>query len=479
MARIFISYKRVDKKTVFELKDKIEISLGEKCWIDLDGIESDAQFVNVIISAINKASIILFMYSNAHNLIQDINNDWTIRELNFAQEKGKRIIFVNLDKTPLTDWFLLMFGMKQQIDATSKEAVVKLLEDLRKWLHCDFDPPKKEVVPNELYESDSLYGTVLTGKEDRYQVGNYIGKGHTGIVYKGLSLGKTKTVAIKKFDIQGLGGHSFRNKSNGVVCSEAIKILKKSFKLTSEESCRFKHPSLVNTLDVVTSNQDVYCIMEYLKGQNLNNYVALNPMSERIIVNIILRVAWGLDYLHKHSILHCDIKPHNIIWNDINKEAKLIDFSTMIHISDLSSVDCIWFSSAYAAPELLCGPQGLNKSILSFSLDIYSLGATFFQMLTNKYPPIASNINNLASEIRYNLDILGTTPSLTEIILKAMSPNSKNRYSSIKDFISDLERINALHEVPLYPAITEKELNEREQERFRVKTTVKANFYYD
>lgn len=477
MARIFISYKRVDKKTVFELKDKIEISLGEKCWIDLDGIESDAQFVNVIISAINKASIMLFMYSNAHSLIQDVNNDWTIRELNFAQEKGKRIIFINLDKTPLTDWFLLMFGMKQQIDATSKEAVMKLLEDLSKWLQCNFAPQKNEVMPNELYETDSLYGTVLNGKEGRYQVGNYIGKGHTGIVYKGLSLGNKKTVAIKKFDIQGLGGHSFRNRSDAVICSEAIKALKKSFKFTSEESCRFKHPSIVNTFDVVTSDQDVYCIMEYLKGQNLNNYVALKPISERIVVNIILRVACGLDYLHKHSILHCDIKPHNIIWDDINKEAKLIDFSTMIHISDLSSVDCIWFSSAYAAPELLCG--GFNKSILNVTLDIYSLGATFFQMLTNKYPPISSDMNNLTSEIKYNLDVLGTTPCLTDIILKAMSPNSKNRYISIKDFISDLSRLNGLHEVPLYPAISEKELHEREQERFRVKTTVKANFYYE
>ena len=49
MERIFISYKRVDKDKVFRIKDQIESTIGEKCWIDIDGIESDAQFANVII----------------------------------------------------------------------------------------------------------------------------------------------------------------------------------------------------------------------------------------------------------------------------------------------------------------------------------------------------------------------------------------------------------------------------------------------
>lgn len=48
MARVFISYKRADKENVFPLKDKIETAIGEPCWIDMDGIESDAQFAEVI-----------------------------------------------------------------------------------------------------------------------------------------------------------------------------------------------------------------------------------------------------------------------------------------------------------------------------------------------------------------------------------------------------------------------------------------------
>ena len=91
--RIFISYKRDDKDVVSKIKDDIENNVGVKCWVDLDGIESDAQFANVIIKAIDEADIFLFMYSKKHAEITDFENDWTVREINYAQTKKKRIIF--------------------------------------------------------------------------------------------------------------------------------------------------------------------------------------------------------------------------------------------------------------------------------------------------------------------------------------------------------------------------------------------------
>ena len=66
---IFISYKRVDKERVFKIKENIEKATGKQCWIDLDGIEIDAQFINVIMRPINNFSLFLFMYSQAHSVI--------------------------------------------------------------------------------------------------------------------------------------------------------------------------------------------------------------------------------------------------------------------------------------------------------------------------------------------------------------------------------------------------------------------------
>lgn len=137
MAKVFISYKRVDKEKVFRIKNKIESTLNIKCWIDLDGIESDAQFKNVIINSINECEIVLFMYSKAHSNIVDIDNDWTLRELNFASKRKKRIVIINIDGSQLTDTFEFDYGTKQQIDGTSTESINKLINDIEKWLSIE------------------------------------------------------------------------------------------------------------------------------------------------------------------------------------------------------------------------------------------------------------------------------------------------------------------------------------------------------
>ena len=133
-ARIFISYKRVDKERVFAIKDGIEQATGEKCWIDLDGIESNAQFVAKIVRAIDVCDVFLFMRSKEHNNITNLETDWTIREVNYALEEHKNIVIVNLDNMPMPKWFKFMFPNKQEIDATDPNKLARLNNDLREWL---------------------------------------------------------------------------------------------------------------------------------------------------------------------------------------------------------------------------------------------------------------------------------------------------------------------------------------------------------
>lgn len=144
MARVFISYKRVDKAKVFKLKDTIEAAIGEDCWIDLEGIKSDAMFKSVIIKAINESEIFLFMYSKAHSTIEDFEHDWTVRELSFAELKKKRIVFINIDGSTLSDLFLFDYANKQQVDATSPQALDRLCTDLQKWLGCSTQSTTKQ-----------------------------------------------------------------------------------------------------------------------------------------------------------------------------------------------------------------------------------------------------------------------------------------------------------------------------------------------
>ncbi len=155
MSRIFISYKRTDKNRVFPIRDRIEAVTGEQCWIDMEGIESDAQFVNVIMRAIDEADLFLFMFSRDHSKIDNFETDWTVREINYAQKKKKRIVIVNLDRTPMSDWFEFMFGLKQQVDATNDQAIDHLTKDICKWLHIK--PKKLELNPKQTSEPKTDY----------------------------------------------------------------------------------------------------------------------------------------------------------------------------------------------------------------------------------------------------------------------------------------------------------------------------------
>lgn len=126
---IFISYSRRDFVKVYDIKKKIDSLLGIDCWMDINGIESGAQFANVITAAINRHSIILFMRSR-----ESMNSEWAINELEFAKEKNKRIIIVGIDNSPLTDSFLFLYKKYDQIDWSDNLQQKKLLKNLEEWL---------------------------------------------------------------------------------------------------------------------------------------------------------------------------------------------------------------------------------------------------------------------------------------------------------------------------------------------------------
>lgn len=129
MHKIFISYSRADYDKVMILKNEIEQLLGVgSCWVDLDGIESDQQFVDVIIDAIDKADIFLFMYSPHSD-----SSEWTRKEINYAHSEKKRIVFVKLENVQLSKYFRFQFGEHDIIDLQDKKQKEKLLKNLQEW----------------------------------------------------------------------------------------------------------------------------------------------------------------------------------------------------------------------------------------------------------------------------------------------------------------------------------------------------------
>lgn len=146
MHKIFISYSRQDYAAVVQLKDEIESLLGYgSCWIDLMGIESDRQFVDVIIDAIDKAEIFLFMYSKHSE-----NSVWTRKEINYANSEKKRIVFLKIDDAEISKYYRFQFGGHDIIDIEDKKQKKKLLNDLTKW--CGLVSPNQEQEQNQEQE---------------------------------------------------------------------------------------------------------------------------------------------------------------------------------------------------------------------------------------------------------------------------------------------------------------------------------------
>lgn len=125
---VFISYSRRDYQKVRKIKDTIDRKVGIDCWMDLDGIESDQQFVDVIINAINKYDTVLFMMSEA-----SMQSKWALDELAFAEKKHKRIVLVRLDKAEMPDNFYFLYHGKDQIEWGNREQQTKLMNNIRSW----------------------------------------------------------------------------------------------------------------------------------------------------------------------------------------------------------------------------------------------------------------------------------------------------------------------------------------------------------
>lgn len=134
MAQIFVSYKRNNKEIVFKIVKRIESRLGVKCWIDVEGIESNSQFVSKICHAIEDAKIVLFMHSAEHHNI-NYEEDYTIKELNYARHCNKRIILLKIDDAPLKNYFLFEYGNKNYRLASDMDQFEAMLNDIAKWLN--------------------------------------------------------------------------------------------------------------------------------------------------------------------------------------------------------------------------------------------------------------------------------------------------------------------------------------------------------
>ena len=261
--------------------------------------------------------------------------------------------------------------------------------------------------------------------DNRYRIVDKIGVGGMADVYLGEDTLLGRQVAIKVLHA------NFANDDEFVT----------RFKREAQAAGKLNHPNIVNMYDVGFDQDLHYIIMEYVNGETLKEYITRHGrLSIDEAVKFTIAIAEGLEHAHTMGIVHCDIKPHNVIITQTGR-VKVTDFGIARAMNATNTVmytNSILGSAHYLSPE-----QASGKPV-DGNTDIYSLGVVLYEMLTGRVPfegetPIAVALKHVREKVapptRYNPSI---PPLLEAVVMKALSKNPADRFDSISDMISDL-----------------------------------------
>ncbi|MEG4015491.1 MULTISPECIES: trifunctional serine/threonine-protein kinase/ATP-binding protein/sensor histidine kinase [unclassified Microcoleus] len=202
---------------------------------------------------------------------------------------------------------------------------------------------------------------------------------------------------------------------------------------------------VVNCLELERYRNSFALIMEDFGGQSLN-YI-FGELKNDIIsfLKIAIQLAETLGQLHQQQIIHKDIKPRNIIINPATGVVKITDFSISSRLDrenqTINNPNCLEGTLAYISPEQT---GRMNRSI-DYRTDFYSLGATFYEMLTGSLPFAATDPMELVhchlakqpvAPIHLNPEI---PKAISDITLKLLAKNAEERYQTAEGIKADLE----------------------------------------
>jgi serine/threonine-protein kinase len=263
----------------------------------------------------------------------------------------------------------------------------------------------------------------------RYAIEKELGRGAMGVVYLSKDPKINRKVAIKTLDYSQFS-------------VAELKDVKARFFREAEAAGRLSHHNIVTVYDMGEEADFAFIAMDYVTGYPLSKYVKpgkLLPVRE--VYHIFQVVAEALDYAHKQKIVHRDIKPGNIMYNPKSKQIKITDFG-IARITDSVKTRTGSFlgSPSYMAPEQITGSKVDGRA------DIYSLGVSFYQMLTGELPFNADNLGNLAYKIANEKhkpvkDLRADLPaSATRIINKALQKEPRDRFATGAEMVKAIKR---------------------------------------
>lgn len=285
----------------------------------------------------------------------------------------------------------------------------------------------------------------------KYRLTHIVGQGGFGITYKGVwftevkgPLGTIKTevpICVKEYFFKD---YCYRDPESYAVRvhSETGRVLFDKFKEKLIKEAKIlsevHHPHIVNVLEVFEENDTAYIAMEYISGNSLKYMMDKEGvLPEAKVLRYVHQIGEALQFVHEKNILHLDIKPSNILI-DQNGKARLIDFGVSKRYDieqQETSTTMLTLSKGFASIE-----QYDNEGTQSFSPcpDVYSLGATMYNLLTGKIPTesILRATRPLPSPRELNPAISAKTEAA---IIKAMQIIPADRFQSVSEMLAELD----------------------------------------
>jgi serine/threonine-protein kinase len=213
------------------------------------------------------------------------------------------------------------------------------------------------------------------------------------------------------------------------------------FEREAQVCARIKHENIVDIYDRSMQKDRIFLIMEYVKGGSLESLLADYPrVPPTLALAIILQTLRGLAYAHSQGVIHRDIKPGNIL---ISRDGwvKITDFG----LSMLEGAPGITQPGAVVGTPAYLAPEAISGAAITQASDIFSLGVTFYQLLTGQKIFYAEHFSDsLKKVLNYHPPPLGQwrddlSPELDRIVLRMLEKQPSKRWSNAGDILSALE----------------------------------------
>ncbi len=275
------------------------------------------------------------------------------------------------------------------------------------------DMPSEE---RAAHPDDATEGRLLA---DRYRLTKRIDEGGAGEVWQARDERLDRDVAIK------------------ILGPSADEAFRERFADEARRAASVIHPNVVTVFDEGRDGADAYMVMELVRGRTLRDVVAdRGPLRPHEAARLVAQIAAALDAAHEAGVIHCDVKPANVIV-DQQCTATLTDFGIARAARGPREHELIG-TARYIAPERIEGRPPTERS------DVYSLGLVAYELIAGRPPNAEMETEDL---LRVRLDgrppslrssRVGISEEIDRVVAKALARDPQGRYASAGAFARDL-----------------------------------------